>query len=44
MKTRIVNMLTFFLMVMVLGTQTLLHGSWTIKKTENASSNSKTRN
>jgi len=34
MKTKIANMLTFFIMVMVLGTQTLLHGSWSVKETE----------
>ncbi|WP_262896942.1 hypothetical protein [Aurantibacter crassamenti] len=35
MKTKISNMLTFLLMVLVLGTQALLHGSWSIDKTKN---------
>ena len=34
MKTKIANMLTFFIMVMVLGTQTLLSGSWTVEETK----------
>jgi hypothetical protein len=43
MKTRIANMLTFFIMVMVLGAQTLLHGSWSVKETEAVSANDKRR-
>jgi hypothetical protein len=34
MKTEIIKILTFACMVIVLGTQTLLHGSWKIRETE----------
>lgn len=43
MKTKIANMLTFFIMVMVLGAQTLLHGSWSVKETETVRADNKTR-
>gem|GEM_PF-5769345 len=36
-------MLTFFIMVMVLGTQALLHGSWSVKETETVSAGNKTK-
>jgi len=34
MKTEIIKFLTFTCMVIVLGTQSLLHGSWNVPKTE----------
>ncbi len=43
MKTKIANMLTFFIMVMVLGTQTLLHGSWSVKETKTVKADNKTK-
>ncbi|MEP3208863.1 MAG: hypothetical protein ABJN95_06730 [Maribacter sp.] len=34
MKTEIIKILTFACMVLVLGTQALLHGSWRVQETE----------
>lgn len=38
MKTEIIKFLTFTCMVIVLGTQALLHGSWSVPKTESGKS------
>ena len=35
MKTKIKNFLTFCCMVVVLGTQALLEGSWKVEETQN---------
>lgn len=44
MKTKTIQFFTFLTMVVVLGLQALLHGSWTVRETEPVRSDSGNRN
>ncbi len=41
MKTKMINFISFCCMVIVLGTQALLHGSWKVQQTGTIKSNPK---